>query len=285
MTPAELHALLDPHGIRPIRGRSQHFLLDDAVVEAMVSAAGVEKNTHVLEIGPGPGILTEALLKRGARVVAAELDLRLCVLLRQRFGDDERFTLREGDALAMSNAEIAALFGASGDYVLVANLPYAITSAVIQKFLLEAPQPREITVMIQKEVADRRLARAEKGAMGSLAVLAQTYATMERVIQVPKSAFYPPPRVESTVIKLTRRSDADLAAFFEGVRAEKYFSIIHAGFASPRKQLRNTLRAVEKDEARLLEALKKAEVDGSTRPERLTIEDWARLARTLHRER
>jgi 16S rRNA (adenine1518-N6/adenine1519-N6)-dimethyltransferase len=121
--------------------------------------------------------------------------------------------------------------------------------------------------------------------MGSLSVLAQTYATMERVIQVPKSAFYPPPRVESTVIKLTRRSDADLAAFFEGVRAEKYFSIIHAGFASPRKQLRNTLRAVEKDEARLLEALKKAEVDGSTRPERLTIEDWARLARTLHRER
>lgn len=278
MTGDALRALLEPYGIRPIRGRSQHFLLDERVVADIVAASGVTKGDRVLEIGPGPGILTEALLASGADVVAAEIDQKLCALLRDRFAGT-RLVLREGDVLDASNASLASSFASEGPYRLVANLPYAITSATLQKFLLDAPAPESITVMIQKEVADRILARA--GDMNSLAVLVQTFARVRRVRDVHAGAFFPPPKVASSVIHMERKSTKEIAEFFSGVTQDAYFSTVRRAFAQPRKQLRNSLRGAVKDAEMLEKAFVEAKISPNDRPERLTVEAWQALASGL----
>ena len=276
MNLSDLRAILEPYGIRPIKGRSQHFLLDDGVIRRMVEAAGVHEGQTVVEIGPGPGVLTEPLLSAGAVVRAAELDPRLCTLLRDRFGANERFTLLEGDVLRRSNAELS---GGASEYIVVANLPYAITSAVITKLLLEEPLPASVTVMIQKEVADRLMGKAEKGEMSSIAVFVQMYARVERVCTVPKGVFLPPPKVDSAVVKLTRRSRTDVAAMVADTNEETFFALVRAAFAAPRKQIKNTLRAVVRSQELLDAALRDAGIDGAMRPERVSVDDWARIAR------
>ncbi len=276
MTSAELRALLEPHGIRPVHDRGQHFLLDERVVEKMVAAAAVRSEDRVLEIGPGPGILTEKLLAAGARVVAVEIDLKLRSLLARRFGENKNFTLLDGDVLGFSND---ALFSRGEKYKLVANLPYGITSETFKKFLLESPQPESITVMIQREVADRVLAK--RGNMSSIAVMVQTYAEAERVTNVPRSAFLPPPKVDSAVIHMKRKSETELGEFFGHLSPDRYFSIVRAGFAERRKQLKNTLRTVENDESRLKQAFLKAGISPSSRPEELSATDWKALADAL----
>lgn len=283
MTPTELRALLEPLGIRPLKDRSQHFLLDGAVVAAMAAAAGVGEAARVLEIGPGPGILTEELLRRGASVVAVEIDKKLCALLRRRFSSP-RFTLLEGDALETSNAALAAAFPSSGEgrsepYALVANLPYAITSAILRKFLLGRPAPATITVMVQKEVADRILAKP--GDMSSLAVLMQTLARSRRVRDVPPGAFLPPPKVSSAIIHMELLSDAELEAFFGPVPPERYFEIVRLAFSGRRKQLKNTLKAAARDPSALEKAFVKAKIYPLARPEEISVPQWIALCRAL----
>jgi 16S rRNA (adenine1518-N6/adenine1519-N6)-dimethyltransferase len=277
MTADALRKLLEPYGIRPLRGRSQHFLLDERVVAEMVAASGVAPGERVLEIGPGPGILTDALLATGADIVAAELDQKLCALLRDRFGT--RLALREGDVLDMTNEKLALSFATGGAYRVVANLPYAITSAVFQKFLLESPAPVTMTVMIQKEVADRVLAKA--GEMSSLAVLVQTFVRVRRVRDVHAGAFFPPPKVASSVIHMERKTETELAAFFSGCPQDRYFAIVRRAFAEPRKQLQNTLRGMTPDPVSLKKAFIEAKVSPAARPETLGIEQWRTLAYAL----
>jgi 16S rRNA (adenine1518-N6/adenine1519-N6)-dimethyltransferase len=267
---------LEPYGIRPVHDRGQHFLLDDGVVEKMVEAAGIKSGDHVLEIGPGPGILTEKLLYAGAQVTAVELDLKLRELLAQRFGVNENFTLLDGDVLAFSNAELSAH---GKKYKLVANLPYGITSEVFKKFLLESPRPESISVMIQREVADRVLAK--RGDMSNLAVMVQTYADVSRVVNVPRGVFLPPPKVDSAVIHMKLKSDAEMAEFFGRLSPERYFAVVRAGFAERRKQLKNTLRTIENDENRLKQAFLKAGIPPASRPEELSITDWRALVDAL----
>lgn len=276
MTPSELRALLEPHGIKPVHDRGQHFLLDDIVVEKMVAAAAIKSGDWVLEIGPGPGILTEKLLAAGARVVAVELDLKLRGLLKRRFGENKNFTLLDGDVLDFSNG---AFFSHGEKYKLVANLPYGITSEVFKKFLFERPAPESITVMIQREVADRVLAK--RGDMSSLAVMVQTYADVTRVTNVPRGAFLPPPKVESAVIHMRLKSADEMERFFGHLSPERYFSVVRAGFAERRKQLKNTLRVIENDESKLKQAFSLAKVLPTARPEELSVSEWKSLADAL----
>lgn len=284
MTPAELQALLKPHGIRALKSRSQHFLLDERVTEAMADAAGVREGSRVLEIGPGPGILTKTLLDRGAAVVAVELDARFTALLGERFAaQTSHFTLVQGDAIALPSTEIAEKFSDAGEkpgaYALVSNLPYTITSATLQKFLLESPRPTTITLMIQKEVADRILAKP--GDMSSLAVMAQTLSDVSRVCEVPASSFVPPPKVASSVIHMVLKTGSEIAAFLGPIPQEKYFAIVQKAFSERRKQLKNTLRSFVGDAKKLENCLIKAKLKPTVRPEELSIQDWVALCREL----
>jgi len=279
MKAAELRALLDEAGVRPWRGRSQNFLLDDGIVEAMTAAAGPLAGAAVVEVGPGVGILTGRLLDLGARVVAVELDRRLCAFLRRRFGG-RGLELLEGDVLALSNDELRRAFSPPpAEYRVVANLPYSITSRILQKFLLEEPLPRSMTVMIQREVADRIL--AGPGDMSSLAVLVQTLARPRRVVDAPAGAFFPPPKVRSAVIHMEILTETGRRSFFGEVSQERYFSLVRAAFAEPRKQLANSLKRLIQDGNGLNEALISAKISPSSRPEELTPADWLALAELL----
>lgn len=273
MTPTELKNLLAKYEITPIRDRGQHFLLDERVVAKMVEVSGAGENDHVVEIGPGPGILTEALLGCGAQVTAVELDRKLQALLIVRFAG-KKLRLLAGDALSYPNAELA-----DGPYRLIANLPYSITSAVFEKFLLAAPKPRTITVMIQREVADRIL--AGPGDMSSLAVMVQTLARPKWVVDVPPSSFFPPPKVRSTVIHMEVLSDGQLADFFGSVPPERYFSVVRTAFAGKRRQLKNTLKKEHADPAVLEKAFSIAKISPQARPEELRPEEWLALVSSL----
>jgi 16S rRNA (adenine1518-N6/adenine1519-N6)-dimethyltransferase len=277
MNVSELRALLEMNGITPVRQRGQHFLLDESVVRRMVVTADIKAGDRVVEIGPGPGILTEKLLAAGADLVAVELDIKLQNLLKKRFGDKKNFHLLEGDALSFSNAELSSR--ADTPYKVVANIPYAITSEVLKKFLLEAPFAQSVTVMIQREVADRILAGRRN--MSSLAVMVQTYAAVSRVVNVPSGAFFPPPKVASAVIHIVRKNQAELDAFFSGFTEDRFFSIVRTAFAGKRKQLKNTLLAICNDEIALNQAFSAASINPKARPEELGIEDWRRLISAL----
>jgi len=282
MKAADLKKLLAESGIRPLHGRSQNFLLDERVVAALVEAAGVGPGSSVVEIGPGPGILTEALLRRGAEVVAVELDQKLCRLLHGRFAGPA-LHLIEGDILDVANARLAAAFSGAprrdGQYSVAANLPYAVTSPVLEKFLFEAPRPSGLTLMIQREVADRILAGA--GEMSSLAVMVQTLGRPRRVCDVPRSAFLPPPNVDSTVIHIALKDLPELSVFFRGLAPEKYFAVTRRAFSQKRKQLKNSLEIFSSSGISLKNAMVEANIDPRSRPEELLPEQWVLLAAAL----
>lgn len=276
-----LQELLAPYGIRPLRDRGQHFLLDDRVVGRMVEAAAVAPGDRVVEIGPGPGILTAALLAKGAEVVAVEIDLKLRSLLRDRFGAEPRFRLVEGDALGFPTADLSSRFsgGGTAPYKVVANLPYNITSDALRKFLREDPVPSSVTVMIQREVADRIL--AAPGDMSALAVFVRTFGDVARVTNVPSGAFLPPPKVDSAVIHIVRKSREALLEFFRPVGEERYFTVVRTAFAGKRKKLRNSLQGLATSEKALNEAFLRAGIAPERRPEELTVEQWRALASAL----
>jgi 16S rRNA (adenine1518-N6/adenine1519-N6)-dimethyltransferase len=285
MKPGDLQRLLQQYDIDPVHARGQNFLLDDQALDRMVEAAGVQAGERVLEIGPGPGVLTEKLLAAGARVTAVEIDGRLQKLLAERF--DESLNLLRGDILEFSNeelkreifGEVPAFAGTTGvnagatGWKVVANIPYAITSKILIKFLEGTSKPTSLTLMVQLEVADRLTAKP--GDMSQIAVLAQTYAEVSKVVKVPRGSFLPPPKVDSAIVHLALRDEAAITAFFEGIDRKRYFALVAAGFLQKRKKLRNTLPYPAEEADRLIAA---AGLPAGCRPEDLSVEDWRKLA-------
>lgn len=277
MTPAELKDLLEPFGIKPLKARGQHFLLDEGVVRRMVDVSGITEGDPVLEIGPGPGILTAALLAAGADVVAVELDIRLQALLEERLVPRGLHLVR-GDILTFANSDLVARFsGPAGSegYRLVANLPYAITSRILEKFLTEEPYPSSITVMVQKEVAERIC--AGPGAMSALAVFVQSLAEVQRAAVVPRGAFLPPPKVDSSVIHMVRHTPS--ASPLREVSTARFFRVVRTAFAAPRKKLRNTVRGFFDGDAELEKSLHEAQIPMDARPAELSVDQWVSLVR------
>lgn len=283
MTPGELKALLDRHEIRAIKGRSQHFLLDMTVVEDMVKVADLKKDEVVVEIGPGPGVLTDALVATGAKVVAVELDQKLTEILRERFGD--RIHLIFGDILEQTGESLLRAGGKNPetgdgssketDYKIVANIPYAITSGIITGFIEEKHPPQSMTLLVQREVAERICAKP--GEMSALAVLAQTYGEPSIIRNVARGAFLPPPRVESSVLHIALRNKKAQTEWFGDVLPESYFLLVRTAFTHKRKKLRNTLRGAFKDDSELEACFKAAHINPDARPEELMPDDWRRL--------
>ncbi|HEX5480038.1 MAG TPA: 16S rRNA (adenine(1518)-N(6)/adenine(1519)-N(6))-dimethyltransferase RsmA [Dehalococcoidia bacterium] len=258
---------------RPKKRFGQHFLSDRNILNRIVDGAEVAPGEAVVEIGPGLGALTEVLAERAPRVVAVEVDPDLVAVLGERFAHAPNVAIVAADVLDVAPSEILHRGGARAPYVVVANLPYNIAAAVLRHFLEGDAPPRRLVVMVQQEVAESIVARPTK--MSLLGVATQVYAETSMVMRVAPGAFNPPPAVQSAVVRIDvagrPRVDAPLDVFFRVVRA---------GFGNSRKQLRNSLSFgmhVKQEVAD--EVLHDAGIDVTLRPQVLSLEQWAALAR------
>ena len=284
LDPLEVRRTLRREGIRASHARSQNFLADPDVLQAILDLAEVQSGARVLEIGPGLGILTGGLLDGGAAVTAVELDAGLARYLRERFSgalEEGRLAIFEGDALDL---ELTALV--PSPYRVVANLPYHITSPILHRLLGNPPSPERLVLMVQAEVAERIAAAA--GRMSYLSVFVQYHASVRIDLRVPPEAFEPAPKVSSAVIVL--EPHASLALPRE--REPALWGLVQSGFRERRKMLRNVLaRQLRTGEdgasgplvgqARVDAALATAGIAGDRRPQTLAVEDWLRLLAAL----
>ncbi|HEV7666689.1 MAG TPA: 16S rRNA (adenine(1518)-N(6)/adenine(1519)-N(6))-dimethyltransferase RsmA [Chloroflexota bacterium] len=259
-------------GLRPAKRLSQSFLEDQGIASAIVRAAKLLPDEDVLEVGPGLGVLTERLAKAARRVVAVEVDAALGEALRESL-TPENVAVETADILKV---DPASFFGEP--FVVVANLPYHITSPALRHLLAAGPPfAARLIVMVQAEVADR--IAAKPGEMSALAVTIQAQAQVRIVRRVPASAFYPAPKVASAVLLLQPLAEGERAV--ERGEVTEFTALIHAGFTQPRKTLANSLAdglGVEKPAA--VERLARAGIDAGLRPQALTVADWVRLFRS-----
>jgi 16S rRNA (adenine1518-N6/adenine1519-N6)-dimethyltransferase len=279
----EVRRTLRRAGLRASRARSQNFLADPDVLEAILTLADPATGSRVLEIGPGLGILTGGLLEAGAAVTAVELDRSLVGYLRERFEDalamadaagspgraatPGGLTLIEGDAL---DQELPTLVPAP--YEVVANLPYHITSPILHRLLGVAPRPTRLILMLQAEVAER--IAAPSGQMSYLSVFVQFHAAVRIALRVRPESFEPAPRVASAVVVLEPHDPMRIPDSHE----EALWRLVQAGFRERRKMLRNVLgRQLPFDQARVDAALEQAGITGDRRPQTLSVADWQRL--------
>jgi 16S rRNA (adenine1518-N6/adenine1519-N6)-dimethyltransferase len=289
LDPLAIRRLLRDEGLRARHSLSQNFLADPDVLEAILAEAGPAAGDRVLEIGPGLGILTGALLDAGAAVTAVELDRRLAALLRGRFEDSTvagstahvgsgELRLVEGDALDQDLPRLVA-----PPYAVVANLPYHITSPVLHRLLGRAPRPERMVVMVQWEVAERLA--APPGRMSYLSVFVQYHATVRVARRVPASAFEPAPAVESAVIVVEPRRPGSIAAVDDAGAAaaeDSLWALVQAGFRERRKMLHNVLsRQLPIGATQVEAALAAAGIAGDRRPQTLAVADWLLLLETL----
>ena len=257
----------------PRKSLGQHFLSDHRTVARIIHAAQLEPDDVVIEIGPGQGVLTRRLVEQVKRVVALELDSELCAALPARLGSPSNLTCFAADARA---ADFGEFLAEDEKYKVVANLPYYAANPIIRRLLETEPKPQSMVVMVQQEVANNMV--AAPGKMGILSVATQFYAEASLVCIVPPSAFKPPPKVTSAVVKLVLRNAPAVETGDVADSNDGFFQVVKAGFSAPRKQLRNSLShglAVAPETAGAV--LETAGIDGTRRAETLALEEWGRL--------
>jgi 16S rRNA (adenine1518-N6/adenine1519-N6)-dimethyltransferase len=266
----EIHRLLSEHGIHPSKALGQNFVADPNTVRRIARLAGVGAGSHVLEIGPGLGSLTLALLETGADVVAVEIDRRLAAALRELLPPGAPVRVVEGDALRLD--WLAWFEGAEGaPWTLVANLPYSVATPVVLHALEEAPVIGSALVMVQREVADRLVATPNTAAYGAVSVRVAYFAEATIVGQVPASVFIPRPKVESSLVRVVRRARPAVDPAL--VTYQRFDAVVRAGFGHRRKMLRRSLAGVVEPEA-----FAAAGVVPTARAEDLDVASWGRLA-------
>ena len=263
--------------IRPRKSLGQHFLADRRVLQLILAAASVSSADTVIEVGAGRGVLTEALAGAAGKVIAVEIDERLHERLRRRLAAYTNVQPVCGDILSLSPDELLARTQASRPYVVVANLPYYIASAVLRHFLESARPPARMIVMVQAEVAQS--IAAPPGRMSLLSVSVQFYAQAKILFYVPPRAFRPAPKVRSAVIRLDVRPEPAVAVDDR----QAFFGLVQAGFAAPRKQLRNALAlGLSIDPASAGGLLEAAKIDPTRRAQTLSLDEWGRLYGVWH---
>lgn len=255
----------------PRKALGQHFLVDGRILNRLLTAADLTPQDVVLEIGPGRGALTRQLLRRAARVIAIELDAALAAALPARLGHPPHLEVVNADARTV---DLAALLTAATPYKVIANLPYYAANPILRRFLeLDAAyRPQLLTVMVQREVAES--IAAAPGRMSLLSVAVQYYALPKLICAVPPAAFRPPPKVASAVVRLDLRPQPAVAV----ADSAAFFALVRAGFAAPRKQLRNSLgQGLRQPGSAIDPLLAAAAIDGRRRAETLSLEEWAAL--------
>lgn len=270
--------LLRELGLRPRKELGQHFLTDRRALACIAAAAELTRKDVVIEVGAGLGALTYLLAQVAGRVIAVELDRELAAALSQLLAHEPRVTMVQGDVLRLSPADLLARSGLAlhTPYLVVGNLPYAITSAILRHFLEAEHRPRRLVVTVQREVAER--IAAHPGQMSLLSVSVQFYGRPQIVRQLKPGAFYPPPEVSSAIVRIDCYNHLPLSV----EDPKPFFRIVRAGFAQRRKQLHNSLAAglaLPDDQVRAV--LQEAGIDPHRRAQSLSLEEWAALYHAL----
>ena len=267
--------IMDKYHITANKNLGQNFLIDDDTVSGIVDAANVSKDDLIIEIGPGLGTLTKELLDRAGNVICIELDKRMIEILNDRFSMYDNFKVLNDDVLKVNLKELIEEEKVKTTKI-VANLPYYITTPIIMKLLEERLDIETITVMIQKEVADRLVTAPGTGDTGAITYAIHYYTNPKRVLEVLNTAFIPEPKVNSTVINLEVLKEPKVAVKSE----EKLIEVIKTAFMQKRKTLLNALANSNKygSKEQICKTLELLSIDNRVRPEKLTLEEFAKIA-------
>lgn len=272
LAPLHVAELLRQHGLTPKKGLGQNFLMDPAALSRIAAAAEITPDADVLEIGPGLGSLTRYLAQQARRVVAVELDSRFLPVLADVLAPWDNVSIIQGDILEQ---QPDVLMPESG-YLVVANIPYYITSAVIRHLLEARHKPRRLVLTIQEEVA-RRIC-AGPGHLSLLALSVQVYGQPKLAVRIPAGAFYPVPNVDSAALRI----DLYPQPLIPAPLLDTFFMLAKAGFSQKRKTLRNSLSGgLGWPPARAGELLTQAGIDPQRRAQTLTLEEWGKLCEML----
>ena len=274
----ETKFIMNKYHIIANKNLGQNFLVDDEIVLGIVNVANITKNDLVIEIGPGLGTLTKELLERAGKVTCIELDKRMIQILQDRFSMYSNFEIINNDVLKVNLKEIIKKANLP-NVKIVANLPYYITTPIIMKLLEERLDIQTITVMIQKEVADRLVTEPGTGDTGAITYAINYYSEPKRLLEVPNTAFIPEPKVNSSVIQLKILKEPKVKVENE----EKLFELIKIAFMQKRKTLINALANSNKYGAKeqIEQALTKLKIDTKIRPEKLTLEQFSELSKIV----
>ena len=278
----ETKFIMKKYNIRANKSLGQNFLINEEVVKNIVECSNIEKEDLVIEIGPGLGTLTKYLLEKAGKVICIELDTKMLQILEDRFSLYDNFELINNDVLKVDLKNIIEKEKTQGkikQVKIVANLPYYITTPIIMKLLEEELELESITVMIQKEVADRLIAIPGDKNTGAITYSVYYYASSEAIMEVPNSSFIPEPEVTSKVIKLNIRKEPPV----KPESKEKMFKTIKNAFTQRRKTLLNSLVNTKMIENKTqgAEILKKLNLNENVRPEELTLENFAEISNNI----
>jgi 16S rRNA (adenine1518-N6/adenine1519-N6)-dimethyltransferase len=281
-TPVRTKEILNKHGFSFKKSLGQNFLIDPNILRNIVSHADLTENTGVIEIGPGIGALTEHLARNAGKVVAFEIDGRLLPVLEDTLSPYNNVTIIHQDILEADLIQVMSEHFADYDHVVVvANLPYYVTTPIIMKFLLGKVPVSGMVIMMQKEVADRITARPGTKEYGSLSIAIQYYMDADVAMIVPKTVFMPQPNVESAVLRLTRKEKAPAIVTNE----DFLFEVSRGSFVQRRKTIFNNLQtSLPEGKAKkelILNALSRVGIEPSRRGETLSIEEFAKLSNEL----
>lgn len=268
----EWRALLRKHRIRPTKSMGQNFLIETEVVEEIVNIAEIGPGDLVIEIGPGMGILSRQILSSGAKLIAVELDRDLAALLRGDLAGVENFELVEQDARYLDPGEITG----GQPYQVVANLPYSVATVILRNLMESDHPPTRMTVMVQREVAERMT--AEPGEMSLLGLATDLYTDAQIAMIVPPEVFLPPPKVDSAVVLMDTRPELRGTA----VMRERMFELATMAFQRKRKTLSNGLSmGLDRPKSELDQVLTSIDIDSKRRPQTLGVDEWLRIAEAL----
>lgn len=264
--PEQLKACLKKHGLWAKKALGQNFLIDSDSLESIVNAGEISSDDFVMEVGPGAGVLTVELSKLAGSVEAVELDSEMIHVLKKNvtdLGDISKVTITEGDIRSVSLPD--------KPFKVIANIPYYLTDRIIRRFLEEAPvRPTTMVLLVQKEVAEKIVAKGGKESIPSIAVKA--YGSAEIICEVPRHCFEPAPKVDSAVIRINTKESA-----LKG-DGKIFFRVLRAGFGMKRKKLLNALSGnLALDKELVAKVLESCDIDTSTRAEKLSLEQWIAL--------
>ncbi len=284
-TPSMTQEIIEKYDLKAKKSLGQNFIIDTNILKNMIAAAGITEESQVIEVGPGIGALTEQLAMASKQVVAFEIDQRFMAVLEDTLSDYDNIEVINQDILEVElDKALADFFDLAKPIHLVANLPYYITTPILMHFLESTVPIETMTVMIQKEVADRISAEPGTKAYGSLSIAIQYYMDTEIASIVPATVFNPAPNVDSAILHLERKSEKPAEVQDETF----FFKMVRAAFAQRRKTIRNNMVAAFGKDTAVKEAIDRAfveaDIDSKRRGETLTIEEFARVSNALQDE-